>query len=888
MSEPSVPNETGDPVPLPPADDLAPTREAPAPSTEGPADQARTVVYAAAAGSESGADRETHTPAAACTTGPDGTPVPAPEMVAGYELLELLGRGAMGVVYKARQPGLKRLVALKMVLAGSHAGAHELARFRAEAEAVARLQHPGIVQLHEVGEHDGVPFFSLEFVDGGSLARKIDSTPQAPRQAAEWVREIALAVGYAHAHGVIHRDLKPANILLTAEGQLKIADFGLARRLDDDQGLSQSGAVMGTPSYMAPEQAEGNKDVGPPADVYALGAILYELLTGRAPFKGDTLIETIEQVRTREPVAPAQLQPGVPRDLETICLTCLQKSPGKRYASALALAEDLRRFLDGEPITARPVGRGERLWRWCRRNPRLAVLSGTVVLLLVAWGITSSALAWSLKRQKDETERARVEADENARAAHDNAARAERSALLARQRHANVVHYVIMLGERMQQRLRARRMLAGGPDAKRLRDDLLDVLRRTLLQMASEMEDREVTSFARAATHQQLGDLLKKLGQGEEALRQYRQGTELVERVVQQQPDNEVARANLGVMLLRLGDMALELNGDAAAARRHYARAHELHEEVSRAPQGKHYTPLKCRIMLSHDAVRLGKAELALGDPPAARRHFEEARTARRLWTAAEPASAEAKSYLSEADLLLGTAAWRLGDDTGAADAFERARRACAELAEKYPRDLSFQADLADVLDARGEAELRLGRAADALQSHRQALEAVRKAVDQNPDDLSRQMLLALTHERLAQAEKRLKQPEADRDAREALRLREELAQTEPNNLTWRAAYLLALARAGKQPEASRGATELAARAAGPSLLLDAARCHALCAATDTAQKQRHTDRALRALQAAADQGYADAIVLRTDPDLESLRNEPAFRALLDRLAAKK
>ncbi|HEV3260827.1 MAG TPA: protein kinase, partial [Gemmataceae bacterium] len=325
---------------------------------------------------------------------------PAPRHIAGYEIVGVLGRGGMGVVYQARQVKLNRLVALKMILAGQHAGPEQLARFRAEGEAVARLQHANIVQIHEVGEHDGQPFFSLEFVEGGSLAHKLAGVPEPPAQAARLVETLARAIEAAHQRGIIHRDLKPANVLLTADGTPKITDFGLAKHLQVEPGegepgegepgvstaggLTATGAVLGTPSYMAPEQATGKAgEMTAAVDVYALGAILYELLTGRPPFRAATVLETLEQVRTVEPVAPSRLQPKVPRDLETICLKCLEKEPGKRYPSAQELAEELGRFLRQEPIQARPVSQAERLWRWCRRNPVVAGLAASVAVAVV-------------------------------------------------------------------------------------------------------------------------------------------------------------------------------------------------------------------------------------------------------------------------------------------------------------------------------------------------------------------------------------------------------------------------------------------------------------------------------------------------------------------------
>ena len=309
---------------------------------------------------------------------PEAAPPLELPAVAGYEILEELGRGGMGVVYKARQFRLNRLVALKMILSGAHAAPTDLVRFLAEAEAAAQLQHANIVQVHEVGSHAGLPFISLEYVDGGTLARKLRGTPLPPREAAGLTATLGRAVQYAHQHGIVHRDLKPANVLLTADGTPKIADFGLAKRSAAGPGMTQTGAVLGTPSYMAPEQAECKKDVGPAADVYALGAILYELLTGRPPFQAPTQLETVLQVVSHDPVPPRRLQPRLPRDLETICLKCLQKDPRKRYASAADLADDLDRFLADRPIVARPIGRPERAWRWCRRNP---VVAGLAVVL---------------------------------------------------------------------------------------------------------------------------------------------------------------------------------------------------------------------------------------------------------------------------------------------------------------------------------------------------------------------------------------------------------------------------------------------------------------------------------------------------------------------------
>jgi serine/threonine protein kinase/Tfp pilus assembly protein PilF len=352
--------------------------------------------------------------------------------VPGYAILEELGRGGMGVVYKALHLRLQRLVALKMVLAGAHVGKHGLARFRAEAEVVAQLQHPNIVQIYETGEHEGRLYFSLEFVDGGSLDQHMRTRPTTPRSAAELLETLARTMDVAHERGIVHRDLKPGNILLSSVGHgtssaskekkppasgtshtdhghrtseffPKIADFGLAKRVNEDSSQTQTGTVLGTPSYMAPEQAEGkNREIGPAADIYALGVIFYALLVGRPPFKAENPIDTIRQVIDQEPVPPRQLEPRVPHDLETICLKCLEKAPARRYATAGELANDLRRFLNGEPIQARPTPAWERAWKWGKRRPAIVALIGVSFLAVAAMVLMVMWHNVSLRGQLDD------------------------------------------------------------------------------------------------------------------------------------------------------------------------------------------------------------------------------------------------------------------------------------------------------------------------------------------------------------------------------------------------------------------------------------------------------------------------------------------------------
>jgi len=327
-----------------------------------------------------------------------------------YELISEIARGGMGVVYRARQNKMNRVVALKMILSGQFASAEDVKRFYTEAEAAGKLDHPGIVPVYEVGECDGRHFFSMGFVEGQSLAAKIADGPLPSQEAVQLMRQISEAIAYAHGQGVIHRDLKPANVLVDQQGAPRVTDFGLAKNLENESGLTQTGSVMGTPSYMPPEQASGKMSkIGPLADVYSLGAMLYCLLTGRPPFQAPSAVDTLLQVVDTDPVPPRRLNPRIPADLETVCLKCLDKDPAKRYKSAGALAEELDRFLRGEPILARPIGRAARGVRWCKRNPVVATLVAGILFVLVTGLSVSAALAVLAQNERQKVAAANVE-----------------------------------------------------------------------------------------------------------------------------------------------------------------------------------------------------------------------------------------------------------------------------------------------------------------------------------------------------------------------------------------------------------------------------------------------------------------------------------------------
>ncbi|HVK17594.1 MAG TPA: serine/threonine-protein kinase, partial [Fimbriiglobus sp.] len=520
-------------------------------------------------------------------------PTRAPE-IPGYQIIEELGRGGMGVVYHAVQVRLNRPVALKMILAGEFAGAAERVRFMTEAEVIARLHHPNIVQLYEFNVHNGVPYFSLEFVDGGTLERRLARQPLAPAEAAALLETLARAIQYAHDHSVVHRDLKPSNILLeplpqngsgpptggqsshrhlhgnSSFGTLscvvretavvpKVTDFGLAKTSAGSTGLTQSGAIMGTPSYMAPEQAEGKgREVGPVADVYSLGAILYECLTGRPPFHAATPVDTIVQALNEEVVAPRRLQPNVPRDLETICLKCLRKDPARRYATADELAEDLRRLLSGESIKARPVGPVERSVRWARRRPAAAALLGVttlaaLVILVGGWASSArlrTALADTqeqrgladIRRQEAEGERQRAqdaaaEADRQRQAAVASAAEADRQ----RQAVATSLRNRLDVVDDILFNMDARLENASGMES--IRREFLDEVRRFSDQLLKENPDDPSVMRQSGRVYRSIGALVRRdTRQSDDA---YRKALSLGKQLTEKFPDNTEYLAEL-------------------------------------------------------------------------------------------------------------------------------------------------------------------------------------------------------------------------------------------------------------------------------------------------------------------------------------------------------
>jgi serine/threonine-protein kinase len=753
--------------------------------------------------------------------------LPTGEPFGPYEILGEIARGGMGVVFKARHCGLGRVVALKLLLAGPLASSTDRQRFHTEAEAAASLDHPNIVPIYEVGEQDDRPFISMKYMEGGSLAQhlRLGSRPRSPAEAARLVSSVAWAIDHAHRRGVLHRDLKPANILLDGQGQAHVSDFGLARRQGGETGPTQTGAIVGTPGYMAPEQARGGRDVTTATDVYGLGAILYELLTGQPPFRGSDPLDVLRQVLDCEPTRPRLVRP-VPRDLETICLKCLQKDPRKRYASAANLAADLERFLSGQPIEARPIGSLERACRWLARSPLTAGLVAALVLSVTAgFGLVlyqwqraeRSALEARIQRDRAELARAdalfhQQQAEEKAREARLQRDQADDS---FREAHHVVNDFCLNVSQE----------LAALPTLQPLRKSLLENALRYYRGFLERRGHDPNLKRELAETHSSVAHIIAAIGARAEALAAHQQALDLYRELLDAAPNDvglqkSLASSLINIAILQDTRTALETSartvalyerflrdtpgdpqlrsglaltlGNRASQLLRAGRLDEGEECLRRARESQEQliqeNP-KVDVLRSELASTLNNAGVLASrknHKPLALCYHLRVEALRRQLAEGRPRDPVRQADLAAARHHLGLALAAVGLKPSAIEAFQFALDTRRKLATEHPLVTRYQVDLSLSLNHLGLNHSREGRPEKALACHHQALELQEKLVRLDPGTPGLKALAAETHFNISAvlgAQNRREEEAAS--LRQARQIQEELVQIEPERLEY-------------------------------------------------------------------------------------------------------
>ncbi|WP_169977440.1 serine/threonine-protein kinase [Tautonia rosea] len=797
-------------------------------------------------------------------------PAPASPLPEGYELIGPIGRGGMGIVTKARQRGLGRVVALKRIRSGPDADPYELVRFRAEAEAAACLQHPNIVQIFNVGRVGGQPYIAMEYVSGGTLTDRLASGPMRPREAASLIETLALAVDHAHRSGVIHRDIKPGNVLLTEDGRPKLADFGLAKRLDTPGGATRSGALLGTPQYMAPEQAAGRTElVGPPADIYALGAVLFECLTGRPPFIAPSPIETLDLVRTTEPPTPGRLQPGIPIDLQTICLKCLEKDPARRYESAVELAADLARFSAGEPIRARatgPIGRGV---KWVRRRPSQAIVIGLSLLILLSAGV---GIVWSnvrLRQAIDRAESAAEEASLQRRNAEENY-RDAREAL--------------------------RRVLDSFADSDFAGLPRLSELHRVQAEAALEFFDRAIArangedatvqlDTAQAAV--EAANLEIVVGRPERAEIHLCLAAELLDDLRLRFPDDLTLTRERMVVSLKRGVMGSRTDLEQSVTA--LEEALSLAEAILQAdPESR-----SARSDVAWCSHNLGAVWHHAGHGDRAEPHYRRAVTINSQLVDEAPDDLGKAVELAQNLINLGLIDAGLGNRNRAEDDYQRAAELLDHAVSRDPEHLEYVATMADLAVNRGILDVELGRLDSAIARYREGLSRIHPLLTSEPN-MKRLRGTALNlHGSRAQALMAIDRfSEAIADWERVI----ELAEPGTPLRSIKMAQSLCVARSGDYRGAAQGVRALLDHAEPPLSPIDDYNLACILAIASsfasleapgqdhatTAIHQDLLERSMSHFRSAIAQDPSLIDLARKDPDFEALRPLPQFVSLLD------
>jgi tetratricopeptide (TPR) repeat protein len=790
-----------------------------------------------------------------------------------YELCDVLGQGGMGVVYRARQATLDRVVALKMIRAGLLAGPDDLQRFQNDVEAVARLDHPGIVPVYEVGEREGQRYFSMKLVEGGNVADRLASFADNPRAAATLVAEAADAVHHAHVRGILHRDLKPANILIDRDGHPHITDFGLAKRVGEDDGMTVSGAILGTPAYMAPEQAAGRGALVTTAtDVYGLCAVLYATLTGVNPFRSESVMDTLTRVLEQPPDPPSRINHKVPRDLEVICLKGLEKEPRRRYASARELADDLRRWLAGEPVTARTVGRIERTWLWARRKPVLAGLTAALSISLMA-GVAGMAV---LYREAVVQRNAAVASEASAR---QNLQLAEAQASTA------LTTLQFLVGKVNQD-------LALLPGAQALRADVLKTALAQLDGVSKLSEKNTSIEATRAAIYNGMGQLYHTLGENEKALAQYRLAYGIVSRRMAIQNGSDVSRANAAAVLTSISDMELEVDRNFDRALVSIKQSLDLRDAILQDSHGNRdgigrQSRDVAETALAETLTRAGALYFRAGQNDRAGPYFQRAFEIRLALDREFPGRVAARLDLVRSRLALGTVADRTGHPAEAHSQLEQAVTLADAVQAASPGDPNVMIDVYGAHMQYGQS-LVFARASSEARPYLEISERLARAYTARfPSDANAQLRLGSVLHMRGGLDRLERRPAAATVFAEELAIRRRLLATDPRNARRRTDLAIALASTGTCEEAAN--LVAADTRADPELLVDYARAYAQCAGAGTppGAARSYREQAVAALGRAVAAGYRDRVYIDGDPDFAALRGDPQVRAMFGALPAR-
>ena len=793
--------------------------------------------------------------------------------IGDYELLSVLGQGGMGVVYKARQISLNRPVALKMIRNSEFASEDQIQRFQNEAEAVALFDHPGIVPIYEVGLHGDQRYFSMKLIDGEGLDKRLKSGPLKARVAAELVAEVAEAIHHAHQRGLLHRDLKPANILIDAEGHPHVTDFGLSKRMEQESSLTMSGEIMGTPSYMAPEQALGrNSQVTTASDVYGLGGILYAAITGRDPFQGDSLIETLHKVRASAPDKPTTINKKIPRDLEVICLKCLEKDQKRRYASAQEVADDLHRWLNGEPIVARPVNAVARSWMWCKRRPALAALGGALAAAILGGMI---GIAWQWHQAVFQRNAAVVARDD-----------AQKNAQLASTQATLALNTIQDLVTEVQTKLTL-------PDLYDVKMELLKTAQTRMEGVAAVYDKSSSKEATVLAIDMALANIYKQLGQSEKAAVLAGRSLEIAKARVIIKENNDPSRMNLARIYQFRGLLHEEFGRDMKAALSENQEALRIWQDIYNHPNAFPLDKKFVRINMAEATTFVAADYYRIGDIESARDGFRKAYDLQQELVRSFPDDPGLKQSLSYTTLALAEVSFRSGNPAQAEDYFRQTLQAREKMFAEKPKDQEAISELADVNSQIGEFNLRTGNLAEARKRFERARELRAALVQADPRKAVLRRNLAMSFYYLGclgDREGNLKF--ASESFQAARKIGQQLVDEDPHNDRRLMELMVELAHVGQIDKAVAIIGQLSAVPVQDNeLRVEIAGCYAQCARSASGSQAARKDgfllKAMENLRAAVSNGFRDRVALETEPDLDPLHTRDDFRALVASIQAK-